>query len=78
MTTKRPAQSKSRELPPFPEIIPWQQWIHMRGISLSTADRLMREGRIKVTWLSKRRKGIRADHDREFLDSCVGTQYAAE
>jgi hypothetical protein len=43
----------------------------LRGISVSTGDRLERAGKVKVTHLSARRKGVREDHDQEYLDSCA-------
>ena len=52
-------------------VIPWLEWCELRGLSLSTAERLMRAGKVKVTFLSKRRKGVRTDHDQEYLDSCL-------
>jgi hypothetical protein len=52
-------------------VIPWLEWCALRGLSLSTAERLMRAGKVKVTFLSERRKGVRTDHDAEFLDSCL-------
>ena len=52
-------------------VIPWLEWCELRGLSLSTAERLMRAGKVKVTFLSERRKGVRTDHDAEFLDSCL-------
>jgi hypothetical protein len=58
--------------PPIPRVIPWLEWCKLRGISLSTAERLARAGKVKVTYLSERRKGVREDHDREYLDSCLG------
>jgi hypothetical protein len=55
----------------FPRVIPWLQWCDLRGFSLSTGERLARAGKVKVTYLSPRRKGVREDHDREYLDSCT-------
>jgi hypothetical protein len=55
----------------IPRVIPWLQWVELRGLSLSTAERLERAGKIKTTRLSPRRKGVREDHDREYLDSCL-------
>jgi hypothetical protein len=40
-------------------------------LSIQTARRLCREGKVKVTRLSEKRVGIRSDHDREFLDRCI-------
>ena len=56
---------------PIPRVIPWLEWVKLRGISLSTAERLQRAGKVKVTHLSPRRKGVREDHDQEYLDSCA-------
>jgi hypothetical protein len=55
----------------FPRVIPWLDWVKLRGFSLSTGERLARAGKVKVTYLSPRRKGVREDHDREYLDSCT-------
>jgi predicted site-specific integrase-resolvase len=67
--------SKHKQLPnPFPQVIPWLDWVKRRGLSLSTAERLERAGKIKVTRMSARRKGVREDHDREYLDSCLPTR----
>jgi hypothetical protein len=52
-------------------VIPWLEWCELRGLSLSTAERLARAGKVKVTHLSARRKGVRTDHDQEYLDSCL-------
>jgi hypothetical protein len=54
-----------------PRVIPWLEWCKLRGISLSTGERLQRTGKVKVTYLSERRKGVREDHDREYLESCT-------
>jgi hypothetical protein len=60
-------------VPPLgiPRVIPWLEWVKIRGISVSTGERLARAGKVKVTYLSPRRKGVREDHDREYLDSCT-------
>jgi len=55
----------------IPRVIPWLEWVKLRGISVSTGERLQRAGRVKVTYLSPRRKGVREDHDQEYLDSCA-------
>jgi hypothetical protein len=52
-------------------VIPWLEWCELRGLSLSTAERLARAGKVRVTYLSERRKGVRTDHDQEYLDSCL-------
>jgi predicted site-specific integrase-resolvase len=46
------------------------EWAKMRGVSTATAKRLIAKGKLKVTQLSERRRGIRSDHDQEYLDSC--------
>ena len=66
---RRTSQTSAR--PTIPRVIPWLQWVELRGLSLSTAGRLERAGKVKVTHLSPRRKGVREDHDREYLDSCL-------
>jgi hypothetical protein len=55
----------------IPRVIPWLEWVKLRGFSVSTGERLARAGKVKVTYLSPRRKGVREDHDREYLDSCT-------
>ena len=55
----------------IPRVIPWLEWCEMRGISVSTGQRLADAGKVKVTYLSPRRKGVREDHDQEYLDSCL-------
>jgi hypothetical protein len=65
-----PARQKRRGSA-FPRVIPWLEWVKLRGISLSTAERLARSGKIRVVYLSPRRKGVREDHDQEYLDSCL-------
>ena len=84
--TRRRSQSKSKSIsqaeaerrqrqpaipPRVPRVIPWLEWVKLRGISLSTAERLEKAGKVKVTRMSPRRKGVREDHDQEYLDSCV-------
>jgi hypothetical protein len=33
--------------------------------------RLVLAGKLKLTHLSERRRGVRSDHDQEYLDACV-------
>jgi hypothetical protein len=60
-----------REAYGVPRVIPFLEWAEMRGLSPSTADRIARAGKIKVTYLSPRRRGVREDHDLEYLNSCL-------
>jgi hypothetical protein len=39
--------------------------------SADKSVRLIASGRVKATYLSERRIGIRSDHDREYLDACA-------
>jgi hypothetical protein len=55
-------------------VYPFLEWCQMRGFSISTGRRLIEAGKVKVTRLSARRMGIRSDHDREYLDSCLRDQ----
>jgi hypothetical protein len=48
-----------------------REWAEMRSLSLPTARRLAAAGRVKLTYLSTRRVGVRSDHDQEYLDSCL-------
>jgi hypothetical protein len=52
-------------------VFPFLDWCEMRGISKATGRRLAAAGRVKLTYLSERRIGVRSDHDQEYLDSCV-------
>ena len=68
---RRQRQREASQSQSFVRVIPWLAWCELRGISLSTAERLQRAGKIKVTWLSPRRKGVREDDDLEYLASCA-------
>jgi hypothetical protein len=52
-------------------VYPFHEWCVLRGLSVPQGRRLIDSGRLKVTQLSERRIGIRSDHDREYLDSCL-------
>jgi predicted site-specific integrase-resolvase len=52
-------------------VIPLYQWCELRGVSRYTAYRLRDAGKLKVTQVSPGRQGVREDHDREYLDSCL-------
>jgi predicted site-specific integrase-resolvase len=52
-------------------VIPFLEWCELRGISRWTAKRLADAGKVKITQMSPNRIGVREDHDREYLDSCV-------
>jgi hypothetical protein len=52
-------------------VFPFDEWCVLRGVSKATGRRLVAAGRVKVTYLSERRIGVRSDHDREYLDSCL-------
>jgi hypothetical protein len=54
-------------------VIPFLEWCDLRGFSRSTGRRIIAAGKVKITELSDRRIGIREDHDREYLDSCIRT-----
>jgi hypothetical protein len=54
-------------------VYPFAEWCALRGFSIPTGRRLVEAGKVKVTRLSERRIGIRSDHDREYLDSCLAT-----
>ena len=61
-------------IPGVPRVIPWIQWCELRGISVSTGERLQRAGKVRVSYMSARRKGVREDHDQEYLDSCARSE----
>jgi hypothetical protein len=46
------------------------EWCKMRHVSRTTAWRLNKSGRLKITKLSDRLVGVRSDHDAEYLASC--------
>jgi len=65
--TQRRQRQQSRSL----RVIPFNEWCADKGFSRATGRRLVAAGKVKVTQLSPRRIGVREDHDREYLDSCV-------
>ena len=52
-------------------VYPFVDWCRMRGLSVATGRRLVETKRVKLTRLSARRIGVRSDHDKEYLDSCL-------
>ena len=51
-------------------VLPLPAWCERNGLSEATGRRLIKSGQgPTVTWLSKRRMGIRERHNREWLDS---------
>jgi hypothetical protein len=50
-------------------VYPFDEWCVMRSLSKPQGRRVIAEGRVKVTWLSERRMGIRSDHDLEYLNA---------
>jgi predicted site-specific integrase-resolvase len=52
-------------------VYPLREWCKMRHVSLATANRLAKSGKLKITHLSERRRGVRSDHDLEYLDANV-------
>jgi predicted site-specific integrase-resolvase len=67
MTTSQDRRQRQNPL----IVYPFLEWCQMRGFSVSTGRRLIEAGKVKITKLSTRRIGIRSDHDREYLDSCL-------
>jgi hypothetical protein len=47
------------------------EWCQLNSFSIATGRRLIKAGKVKVTRLSPRRIGIRADHNAEFQQSGV-------
>jgi predicted site-specific integrase-resolvase len=56
---------------PFSPVIPISKWAELRGVSISTARRLVTEGKLRAIRLSARRLGIRADDDAAYLATCA-------
>jgi predicted site-specific integrase-resolvase len=56
--------------PPFSPVIPISKWAELRGLSISTARRLVTDGKLRAIKLSARRLGIRADDDAAYLAAC--------
>jgi hypothetical protein len=52
-------------------VYPFAEWCTLRGLSVPTGRRLVAARRVKVTYLSERRIGVRSDHDEEYLTSCA-------
>ena len=55
----------------IPTVIPFLDWCILRSVSPSTGERLVKAGKVKLTRLSARRRGVRSDHDAEYLASCA-------
>jgi hypothetical protein len=68
---ERASHQQQEARSPFPTVMPFKTWCKLRGISEQTGRRLIAAGKVKVTNLSRRRIGIRSDHDQEYLDSCI-------
>jgi hypothetical protein len=51
-------------------VIPFLVWCELCGFSKSTGERVIAAGKVKVTYLSARRIGIREDHHVEYLEAC--------
>jgi predicted site-specific integrase-resolvase len=64
MTSRQPPQPIF--IIPFP-----REWASLRGMSVPTALRLAKAGKVKVTNLTERKRGVRSDHDQQYLDSCL-------
>jgi predicted site-specific integrase-resolvase len=47
-----------------------EEWCKMRKVSRTTARRLNKAGKLKITKLSDRLVGVRSDHDAEYLAGC--------
>ena len=66
MLQKSPPKSEAIRVFSFPK------WCEFAGLTPRTGRRLLASGKgPKVTQLSERRIGIRADHHNEWLESCV-------
>ena len=63
-------QRQTSHRPPY-RVIPFLDWCKLNGFSRATGQRIINSGRVKVTYLSERRIGIREDHNAEFQDSCI-------
>jgi predicted site-specific integrase-resolvase len=59
------------DVPAFPRTMPLSKWLELRGVSRWTAYRLEKAGKLKLTQLSPGLFGVREDHDREYLESCL-------
>jgi hypothetical protein len=61
----------TKPIPREPELVyTILEWARLRKISKSTAQRLIDTGKVRVTYLSERRRVIRASDDAAYLDSC--------
>jgi hypothetical protein len=58
--------------PPFARVVSLKEWTKLRGLSLSTARRLIARGKLRAIRLSERRLGITEESDREFLTAAAG------
>ena len=70
LKAKRERHAQQRGLSKALVVYPFEEWCTLRGFSIPTGRRLIAAGRVRVTYLSDRRIGIRSDHDLEYLNSC--------
>jgi predicted site-specific integrase-resolvase len=72
--TPREAERRRRQRADSPanpiRVIPFLDWCALCGFSKATGERIIKAGKVKVTDLSPRRRGIREDHHAEYLESC--------
>jgi hypothetical protein len=55
----------------FLKVLSFKAWCRLVGISEINGRRLAKAGKVKITQMSERRIGVREDHHREYLDSCL-------
>jgi hypothetical protein len=58
------------EQPGTIRVYPWAVWCDLCGFSEDTGDREAAAGRVQVTYMSDRRKGVRSDHHMQYLEAC--------
>jgi hypothetical protein len=67
---RREAEPPQQPVPGFEKVLPFSQWCRLKGFSVNTGKRLVREGRVKVIRLSQKRIGVSESADRQFMQAC--------
>jgi hypothetical protein len=56
---------------PFQRVKPLAAWCRDKGFSLSTGRRLVKAGKVKLTYLSPRRVGVSEADDAAYMEACA-------
>jgi hypothetical protein len=67
---RRAAQPPPPAVPGFERTMPFPDWCRYKGFSVQTGKRLIKTGRVRITWLSPGRFGVTESADRAYMRSC--------